>query len=115
MNPREQRGLELAKAAKIHRTDRAWYVPSQNGRGHYSVKLGASPCCNCPDYELRAQKCKHIFAVEHFTKTEAKQEKPKPRARSWPSYNAAQTGEKAKFVPLLSDLCRSVPEPMQTR
>ncbi len=32
-----------------------------------------------------------------------------------PSYNAAQTCEKGKFVSLLSDLCRSIPEPVQDR
>ena len=43
MNPREQRGLELAKAANIRHTDKAWYVPSQNGKGHhYSVNLDVS-------------------------------------------------------------------------
>jgi uncharacterized Zn finger protein len=58
-------------------------VPSKNGRGHYSVNLdGKKSRCNCPDHELRAQKCKHIFAVEHFVKTQAESEKPKPRVRS---------------------------------
>jgi uncharacterized Zn finger protein len=61
MEAREQRGLELARAAKIRHTDRAWYVPSQSGRGHhYSVNLnGDSPRCTCPDYEARRMKCKH--------------------------------------------------------
>ncbi len=117
METREQRGLELAKRAKIHRKGGdVWAVPSQSGRGRYWVRLGGKkPLCTCPDHELRARKCKHIFAVEHTARLEAEREKPKPRVRSWPSYNAAQTGEKAKFVPLLSDLCRSVPEPAQTR
>jgi SWIM zinc finger len=116
MDTREQRGIELAKSAKIRRTHRAWYVPSQNGKGHYSVTLnGKAPHCNCPDYELRGKKCKHIFGVEHTVKREAEHEKPKPRVRSWPSYNASQTSEKGKFVALLSNLCRSVPEPIQAR
>src|SRR5829696_7390758 len=117
MNPREQRGLELAERAKIHRKGGdVWAVPSQSGRDRYWVRLNDSkPFCTCPDHEIRAEKCKHIFAVEHILKTEAEREKPKPRIRSWPSYNAAQTGEKAKFVALLSDLCRSVTEPVQAR
>ncbi len=116
MNPREERGLALAKAAKIHRKGGdVWAVPSQSGRGRYWVRLkGTKQLCTCPDHEIRAQKCKHIFAVEHTVKTEAEREKPKPRVRSWPSYNAAQTCEKGTFVGLLSDLCRSVPEPIQT-
>ncbi|MBX9581008.1 MAG: transposase [Gemmataceae bacterium] len=30
---------------------------------------------------------------------------------SWPAYNAAQTNEKRLFLPLLADLCGTVPEP----
>jgi transposase len=116
MNPREQRGLELAERAKIHRKGGGvWAVPSQSGRGRYWVRLnGSKQFCTCPDHEIRAAKCKHIFAVECVAKKEAESEKsPKPRVRSWPSYNAAQTDEKSKFVRLLSDLCWSVPEPVQ--
>ena len=93
MNPREQRGLKLAKRAKIHRKGGdVWAVPSQSGRGRYWVRLnGPKQFCTCPDHEIRAQKCKHIFAVEHIAKKEAEREEPKPRVRSWPSYNAAQT------------------------
>ncbi len=110
MNPREQRGLELAERAKIHRKGGdVWAVPSQSGRGRYWVRLnGNKPFCTCPDHEIRAEKCKHIFAVEHVAKKEAEREQK--ATRSWPLYNAAQTGEKAKFVALLSELCRSVPE-----
>ena len=40
MNPREERGLALAKAAKIHRKGNdVWAVPSQSGRGRYWVRL----------------------------------------------------------------------------
>jgi hypothetical protein len=59
MIPREQRGLELADAAKISRNGKGWVVPSQAGRGRYNVTLtGDSPRCTCPD--LRGQKRKHI-------------------------------------------------------
>jgi hypothetical protein len=115
MNVRQQRGVELTERAKIHRKGDVWAVPSQSGRGRYWVRLnGGKPFCTCPDHEIRGQRCKHIFATEHVAKRETESEKPKPRVRSWPSYNAAQTSEKAKFVALLSDLCRSVPEPTQT-
>ncbi len=122
MNPREQRGLELAESAKIRRTDKAWYVPSQNGKGnHYSVILdGEAPRCTCPDYELRRQRCKHIYAVEYTLKqeispngqttvTETVTETVKVTYKqNWTAYNAAQSEEKARFMPLLSDLCRSI-------
>ena len=77
MNPREQRGLELAKAAKIHRKGGGvWAVPSQSGRGRYWVRLnGSKQFCTCPDHEIRAAKCKHIFAVEHVARKEAESEK----------------------------------------
>jgi hypothetical protein len=114
MNPREQRGLELAKAAKIHRKGDVWAVPSQNGKGRYWVRLNNNkPLCTCPDYEYRGQKCKHIFAVEHTLKREASSKPKVTRSWSWASYNAAQSEEKAKFAALLSDLCRNVPEPTQ--
>src|SRR3954463_14790625 len=112
MNPREQRGLEIAERAKIHRKgSNVWAVPSQSGRGRYWVRLNDSkPFCTCLDYELRAQKCKHIFAVKHTIKTEAEHEQETTKERCWATYNAAQTSEKGKFVALLSDLCRDVPE-----
>ena len=71
MNPREQRGLELADAAKISRNGRGWVVPSQAGTGRYNVTLdGNTPRCTCPDYEIRGHKCKHIYAVEYTLEKE---------------------------------------------
>ena len=129
MNPREERGLELAKAANIRHTDRAWYVPSANGKGHhYSVNLdGGSPRCTCPDYEIRGAKCKHIYAVEYtleeevspfgettITETVTETETVKVTYKqNWPAYNAAQTEEMHRFTMLLSALCRGIPEPEQ--
>ncbi len=119
MNPREQRGLELADAAKISRNHKGWVVPSQNGRGRYNVTLnGDSPRCTCPDHEIRGQKCKHIFAVEHTISRETKPDGTTTVTEtlkwSWTSYNQAQTEEKHRFAMLLSALCRGVSEPEQT-
>ena len=37
---------------------------------------------------------------------------PRPTYRQdWPAYNAAQIKEKAKFLTLLTELCRGIPEP----
>ena len=36
------------------------------------------------------------------------------RSSMWPAYNSAQVEEKSRFVELLADLCRGVPEPPQT-
>ncbi len=35
--------------------------------------------------------------------------------QEWHAYNAAQTSEKAMFVPMLADLCKLVPSPPQTK
>jgi hypothetical protein len=35
------------------------------------------------------------------------------RSSTWTAYNAAQSGEKQRFVVLLSDLCHTVPQPEQ--
>ncbi len=122
MNLREQRGLELAKSAKIHRTDRAWYVPASRGRHHYSVSLdGDYPRCTCPDYELRQHRCKHIYAVEYTVKQETAPDgtvtvtetKRVTYKQNWAAYNAAQSEEKARFMELLSTLCRGVSQPLQ--
>jgi len=123
MNPREQRGLALAEAGQIRRTHRVWYVPSQNGKGHhYSVNLGGggAPRCTCPDYEPRQQKCKHIFAVEYTLKRETApndtvtltETKKVTYKQNWTAYNAAQSEEKARFMELLSTLCRGVSQPL---
>ena len=37
------------------------------------------------------------------------------RSSNWTAYNAASCEEKRRFVALLSDLCRTVPQPEQTR
>lgn len=121
MNPREQRGIELAEATQIsRRSGDVWAVPSQNGRGRYWVKLnGDKPPCTCPDHEIRDQKCKYIFAVEHTLKQETKPDGTTTVTEtlqwSWTSYNSSQTEEKHRFAVLLSTLCRGVPEPEQTR
>ena len=37
------------------------------------------------------------------------------RSSKWTAYNAASCEEKRRFVALLSDLCRTVPQRKQTR
>lgn len=120
MNAREQRGLELAGAVDIRRDGDTWIVPSQTGGKCYAVDL-EGPRCTCPDYELRGAKCKHIYAVEY---TQERKTEPDGTttvtetvkvtySRSWTNYNAAQSEEKSRFVILLADLCRNVPQPLQ--
>ncbi len=65
-DPRQQRGLEIAATANIVRKCDAWLVPSQSGKGRYTVCPDDNgPRCTCQDHETRGVKCKHIFAVEY--------------------------------------------------
>src|SRR2546421_13000148 len=71
MTPREERGLVIAATQKLTQKGRVWLVPSQSGKGEYTVCPDAdSPFCNCPDHEDTGQPCKHIFAVQFAVKRE---------------------------------------------
>jgi uncharacterized protein (DUF2461 family) len=61
---RKQRGMVIATQQQIRRTPKGYLVPSQSGQGKYAVIVdGDKATCTCPDYELRAEPCKHVFAV----------------------------------------------------
>ena len=125
MEPRQQRGLEIATQFRVRRTIGGWVVPSQSGSGKYAVIMSETPTCTCPDFETRGMKCKHVFAVEHVierertpdgitTVTETLRVTESVRrtySQNWPAYNAAQTEEKDRFLILLRDLCRGISEP----
>lgn len=54
MNDREQRGLQIATLCNLTKKDGAWLVPSQSGKGRYTVSLnGEQPTCDCPDHQTR--------------------------------------------------------------
>lgn len=124
INPREVRGIDIAKRYKIREENGTWLVPSSSGKStRYQVCL-KNQKCNCPDFEIRRQKCKHIFAVEYSFEQDflesldtlqvaktAKQRKTYKQV--WTAYNEAQTTEKAQFQELLSTLCKGVGEPSQ--
>ena len=122
MDSREQRGIVLAATKKIKQGKSGWLVPSQTGDGtHYTVDP-QSQSCTCPDHELRRVKCKHIFAVEYTVQREIDADGNITTTKTvrltysqnWTAYNAAQIEEKPRFMALLSDLCRTVPQPVQT-
>ena len=128
MDGRQQRGLEIAARSKVVRQGSGWLVPSQSGPGKYTVTGDASPRCSCPDFELRGEPCKHIYAVriviqrelnfdgETVTETVSVTKTVKRTyPQKWTAYNAAQTNEKDKFMVLLRDLCNGLPEPEQKR
>jgi transposase len=128
MDARQQRGLVIAATSKITKRDRGtWIVPSQSQNGRYAVTIDKSgKSCTCPDFELRQQPCKHVYAVQYVLfrettrngDTETVTEAAAIRvtyAQNWPAYNAAQVSEKETFLNLLRDLCANVEEPSQTR
>ena len=44
-------------------------MPSSTGRGTYVVDYEPATC-TCPDYELRREPCKHVYAVEYTIRRE---------------------------------------------
>lgn len=127
---RQQRGLEIAATAKIERKGGAWLVPSQSGKGRYTVVPDAdAPHCSCPDHAEWGHKCKHLFAVEYVLRRERNadgsttvtetvtMQKTVQRVypQNWRAYNAAQTHEKEKFQELLRDLCSGIEEAPQQK
>src|SRR5262245_21378846 len=127
MDERQQKGLVIAATSNItKRGNETWIVPSQSLNGKYAVTVSEeAKQCTCPDFELRQQPCKHVFAVEYVinreTVTESKPdgtvtttttETRKVRltyAQNWPAYNAAATTEKDEFCRLLKDLVANIP------
>jgi SWIM zinc finger len=123
MNPRQQKGLEIATGYCIRESAKGFIVPSQSGQGTYLVTLKeAAETCTCPDFELRRQRCKHIYAVEN---TLTRQQQPDGATvvtrttrvtyrQDWPVYNAAQTHERGHFLELPRGLCDGIVQPPQS-
>jgi transposase len=121
MDLRELKALEIAARARITYDGGAWIVPSQASSGvNYRVAIGAEPTCECEDFALRKQPCKHIIAArltcerDHGGQAPAiiTDEVPKrpTYAQNWPAYNYAQATEKRRVRILLQDLCRNLPD-----
>src|SRR2546421_7842583 len=127
MEERELKALQIAAKSKLTRKGNTWLVPSQAGHGEYKVNPDPeAPHCTCPDHEHTQARCKHIFAVEYVIEreqtldgqtvvTETVKVTRKTYSQNWPAYNAAQTQEKSQLQALLSELCRTIPEPEQQR
>ncbi len=125
MELRQFKALELAARARIVFDGTAWLVPSQTDGSKYRVSIGAAPCCQCEDFSLRQQPCKHILAArlvcarEHdgrapVASTDTLPKKPTYK-QDWPRYNLAQTTEKRRFRELLFDLCRDLQQPPEPK
>ena len=122
---RELKALEIAARCKIAFADGAWLIPSQSSPGtKYRVTLDPVSC-QCEDFGLRQQACKHVIAarlvrardyrgVDPKIVTDAVPKRPTYK-QNWPLYDLAQTTEKHRFQELLFDLCRGVEERPQPK
>jgi hypothetical protein len=122
--------MQIAATTVLRRIKRGWIVPSQTRpKVAYEVTsdhpqiasldvLGGLTC-TCPDFETRGQACKHIIAVELTVKRETAPDGSVTEtvkvtySQEWSSYNAAQCAEKDLFMPMLADLCSTIPNPPQ--
>ena len=119
---RELKALELAAKARITFANGAWIVPSQASPGTtYRVTIGDAASCECEDWLLRRQDCKHVLAAKIVAARDGKGTAPKivtdavPKrptyAQNWPAYNEAQRTEKHRLQVLLADLCGGITDP----
>jgi transposase len=122
MDMRELKGLEIAARSRIGFKDGAWLVPSQSGKGAYSITLKpGEDRCTCDDFGLTGKPCKHVHAArivrerDHGGKAPTIDTDVVPKRKTykqdWPAYNLAQAIEKHRFQELLFDLCRGIEEP----
>src|SRR5437870_5374400 len=121
LTPRQQRGLMLAATAKIRQRRWQFDVPSQSNAGvsYVVAHIAGRFHCNCPDFELTGETCKHGYAVQYFMRRETAPDGTVTETRSvrvtypqqWAAYNLAQTTEKQAFCLLLRDLVADVPSP----
>jgi transposase len=131
MQEREMKALVIAAKSKLTRDGDKWLVPSQSSGRNYVVDPNPqAPTCNCPDFELRQLRCKHIFAAEIVIERESTTTRTRKGdtttttitetvrvrySQDWQAYNAAQTQEKALFQHLLHDLCSGIAKPPRVK
>ena len=135
MEARQIKALEIAATMRLRKSSKGWIVPSQSravtytvaplpyGRKVLSPEIDPPMGCTCPDFELRGKPCKHVMAVEYTLKRETvtedgeivTEEVKVTYTQDWTAYNAAQCEEKDRFLPMLAELCTTIPQPPQGR
>jgi len=118
MDERELRAIQIAATTKLTARNGRWTIASTTGTGSHIVAptAGDKLSCTCPAYELSDEDCKHVLAVRY---TVQRENGGKPvrfselvkvsYGQDWAAYNRAQTQEKDRFLLLLADLCRDLP------
>ena len=120
---RQRRGMAIAALVRIEKHRLGYRVPSQSNKGTYIVNADDTPVCSCPDFDLRQQPCKHIYAVQITIQREELPDGTTVETtnvtttfrQEWPAYNAAQEHEQEHFVQLLNELCDTIPQPPQAK
>jgi len=118
----ELKALELAARSRITWDKNAWVVPSQTESGKkYRVTIGQLPTCECDDWTLHREPCKHILAARLVCERDHNGNPPPivvdavPRRptykQNWPVYSRAQQQEKDRIQVLLADLCSGAVDP----
>ena len=90
---RIQRGLAIAAKVRLKRNQQGWTVPSQSGNGSYYTTIDF---CTCPDYELRARPCKHIYAVRFVS---AREENGDPNVQPVVKHDAGKVSKGVRSNP----------------
>ena len=128
---RQQRGLAIAALEPIEKCQARYRVPSQSKNAFYTVDLDGNegPTCTCPDFGLRQQPCKHIYATQLALRREdireceggekdddqqnmgRKQKRDYNKGRDWRAYDGAQKNELKHFEILLRVLCDRIEQP----
>src|SRR5437763_17174586 len=113
LSAREERGVAIAKSAKIARRGECYLVPSQSGNRKYSVfPKREKPFCSCRDHEATGADCKHSYAVRYFLQAEQHADgsvtvtetmtvtERQTYQQDRPAYDAAQPREKPHVLQL---------------
>ncbi len=126
MEAREIKALQIAATMPVRKSTHGWLVPSQTVQGaSYTVstvrtEIAGEMACTCPDFTLRGLPCKHVMAVEYTIRREVTtedgtvtEEVKITYTQDWAAYNKAQCEEKDRLLPMLADLCSTIPQAPQ--
>jgi transposase len=122
---RELKALEIAARFKIACEGGVWLVPGQASPGKkYRVTLKPLSC-ECDDFSLRQEPCKHVIAARLTCErdyggaapaivADAVPKRP-TYSQNWSAYDLAQRQEKDRLQVLLADLCAGIIDPPRTK
>ncbi len=103
INDRQIRGYAIISKGDMPEmvSEETFLVPSQSSEKKYTVNFTKSFKCDCPDFNLRHNKCKHIYAVEFLLKMRGKNEEiefekviEQPKCPTCQSMNIKKNGQR---------------------